>query len=35
VSHNGKGKERVEMGGYRFDLEERAGRWLVVAFREE
>jgi hypothetical protein len=38
VTRTGSGKERVELGGgsaYRFDVEERAGRWLVVAFSLE
>jgi len=38
VTRTGKGKERVELGydpSYRFDVEKRAGRWLVVAFRAE
>ena len=35
VTRAGDGKERVELGfgpTYRFDVEKRAGRWLVVAF---
>jgi hypothetical protein len=35
VTRTGTGKERVELGWkpkYRFDVENRAGRWLVVAF---
>jgi len=35
VTHTGTGKERVELGWepkYRFDIENQAGRWLVVAF---
>jgi hypothetical protein len=38
VTHVGNGRERVEMGydpTYRFDVENRAGRWLVVDFRAE
>jgi hypothetical protein len=35
VTHTGNAKERVEMGGYRFDVEKRAGRWVVVAFSTE
>lgn len=37
VTPTGNGKERVELGGgaYRFDVEKRAGRWLVVAFRSQ
>ncbi len=38
VTHTGKGKERVELGfdhAYRFDVEEQAGRWRIVAFRAE
>jgi hypothetical protein len=38
VTPTGKGKERVELGDgpdYRFDLEKRNGRWLVVAFKSE
>jgi hypothetical protein len=38
VTRTGKGRERVEIGydpTYRFDLEERAGRWLAVAFGTE
>jgi len=38
VTRTGDGKERVELGyptTYRFDLEKRAGRWLVVAFSAE
>jgi hypothetical protein len=35
VTRKGNGKERVELGdgAYRFDVERRSGRWLVVAFR--
>jgi hypothetical protein len=34
VTRKGNGKERVELGGgaYRFDVERRSGRWMVVAF---
>lgn len=38
VTPNGTGKEHVELGyepTYRFDVEKRAGRWLVVAFSTE
>jgi hypothetical protein len=38
VTPMGRGRERVEMGydpAYRFDLERRDGRWLMVAFRTE
>jgi hypothetical protein len=38
VTRTGNGKERVELGydpAYRFDVEKRAGRWLVVAFSVE
>ncbi len=38
VTRKGNGKERVELGygpTYRFDVEKRAGRWLVVAFSAE
>jgi hypothetical protein len=38
VIRMGYGKERVELGygsAYRFDVEKRAGRWLVVAFNLE
>lgn len=37
VIPTGKGKQRVELreGTYRFDVEKRAGRWLVVAFSAE
>jgi hypothetical protein len=37
VTRKGEGKEHVEMGFpnlYRFDIEERDGRWLIVAFIE-
>jgi len=37
VTPKGEGKEHVEMGFpaiYRFDIEERDGRWLIVAFSE-
>ncbi len=37
VTRKGEGKEHVEMGFpnlYRFDIEERDGRWLIVAFSE-
>ena len=38
VTLTGNGKEQVELGyepTYRFDVEKRAGRWRVVAFRIE
>ena len=38
VTPMGSGKERVERGDgpdYRFDVEKRNGRWLVVAFQSE
>lgn len=38
VTSMGNGKERVELGDgpdYRFDVEKRNGRWLVVAFKSE
>ncbi len=38
VTPTGNGKERVELGDgpvYRFEVEERNGRWLVVAFNSE
>ncbi len=38
VTRTGIGKERVELGDgpdYRFDVEKRNGRWLVVAFKSE
>jgi hypothetical protein len=38
VAPTGNGKERVEIGdgpNYRFDVEKRNGRWLVVAFKSE
>lgn len=35
VTRTGQGKEHVEVGGYRFGVEKRAGRWLVVAFSAE
>lgn len=38
VTPTGKGRERVELGdgpAYRFDVEKRNGRWLVVAFKSE
>ena len=35
TKRTGKGKERIEMGDGFFDVEKRAGRWLVVAFRSE
>jgi hypothetical protein len=38
VIRTGEGKERVEFSlepAYRFDVEKRAGRWLVVAFSAE
>jgi hypothetical protein len=38
VTRTGTGKRRVELGygpTYRFDVEKRAGRWLVVAFSSE
>jgi hypothetical protein len=35
VSRTGPRKEQVEVGGYRFDVEKRAGRWLVVGFHPE
>ena len=38
VTRTGSWKERVELGDgpvYRFDVEKRAGRWLVVAFGVE
>jgi hypothetical protein len=38
VTPMGNGKERVELGDgpdYRFDVEKRNGRWLVVAFKSE
>ncbi len=38
VTPTGYGKERVEIGdgpAYRFDVEKRNGRWLVVAFKSE
>jgi hypothetical protein len=38
VTRTGNGKERVQLGydpGYRFDVEKRTDRWLVVAFRVE
>jgi hypothetical protein len=36
VSHTGIGKERIELGDdpvYRFDVENRAGQWIVAAFK--
>jgi hypothetical protein len=36
VTPTGNGKERVELGDssdYRFDLEKRDGRWLIIAFK--
>ena len=35
VTRTGDGRERVEMESTRFDVEKRAGRWLVVAFGAE
>jgi len=37
VTRTGEGKEHVEMAEskYRFDVEKRGGRWLVVAFSEQ
>ena len=38
VTPMGNGRERVELGDgpvYRFDVEKRNGRWLVVAFKSE
>jgi hypothetical protein len=38
VTPTGRGKERVELGDgpdYRFDVEKRNGRWLVVAFKSK
>jgi hypothetical protein len=38
VKATGAGRKRVEMGfesTYRFDVEDRGGRWVVVAFRAE
>ena len=38
VTTTGNGRERVELGdgpAYRFDVEKRNGRWLVVAFKSE
>jgi hypothetical protein len=38
VTPTGNGRERVELGdgpAYRFDVEKRNGRWLVVAFKSE
>jgi hypothetical protein len=39
VTRTANGMERIELVGlsttYRFDVEKRAGRWLVVAFSEE
>src|SRR5579862_5751286 len=38
VTPTGNGKKRVELGDgpeYRFDVENRNGRWLVVAFKSE
>jgi hypothetical protein len=35
VVQAGDGKERVEFGDSRFDVEKRNGRWLVVAFSAE
>jgi hypothetical protein len=38
VTPMGNGRERVELGDgpdYRFDVEKRNGRWLVVAFKAE
>ena len=38
VTPVGNGRERVELGDgpdYRFDVEKRNGRWLVVAFKSE
>lgn len=32
TKRTGKDGERIEMGEYFFDVEKRAGRWLVVAF---
>jgi hypothetical protein len=37
VTRKGEDKEHVEMGFpaiYRFDIEKRGGRWLIVAFSE-
>jgi len=35
TKRTGKGREHIEMGGCFFDVEKRAGRWLVVAFSAE
>jgi len=35
VTRTGVGKERVEMESTYFEVEKRAGRWLVVAFNAE
>jgi hypothetical protein len=38
VTPTGNGKKRIELGDgptYRFDVEKRNGRWLVVAFKSE
>jgi hypothetical protein len=32
VTRTGSGTESVELGAFRFDLEQRDGRWLIVAF---
>ncbi len=37
VTRKGEGKEHVDMGFpaiYRFDVEERGGRWMIIAFSE-
>jgi hypothetical protein len=38
VTQIGSGKKRVQLEGrkaYRFDVEKRNGRWLIVAFKAE
>ncbi len=38
VTPTGNGRKRVELGDgpdYRFDVEKRNGRWLVIAFKSE
>jgi len=35
VVRTGQGKEYVEVGAYRFDVESRGNRWVVIGFRTE
>lgn len=35
VTQTGNGQEQVELGSYRFDVEEHGDRWLVVAFSND